>query len=276
MNYEAFYSALGGTVIVCAFIAWLLKRILGSVISESVRESVEQGLEQLRSELRIQEIQIESTLSSFSKEVEDVRSAPLSALAKRQFAFDTRRLQAVDDIWASVSLLESSKFIIQTVSHFDGNKMASGAKKNPLQKEILDGIGDNVGYDPNVRKSLRANSAKPHVTSIVWAYYQAYETICFVGVMNWNMMRKGSYSTSIVKHESIEKLISEVLPERLELVERDGHKAYPIYLEEIEGRLLESFKAMLSEDEEDDANIQRAAAIIQKANAAMRESTQTH
>ena len=145
--------------------------------------------------------------------------------------------------------------------------------QNQGLQDIVETFG--AGYDPAVKENLPSRISRPFVTDLVWANYKAYESICFVGVLKWEMLRRGAYKPEVLDHEAVKKGIKTALPELTQYIDENWDTGYHLLFDELENRILASMRLMLSGVEEDEISTKRAIDTIRVSNEAYQQQLGT-
>ena len=90
---------------------WLGRNLIFTRLTKSVEHEFNGRLETLKAQLRDSEERLKAELRNRESEIAALRGGALSALASRQAALDKRRLEAVDQLWTSVSALAPCRAI---------------------------------------------------------------------------------------------------------------------------------------------------------------------
>lgn len=86
-------------------IGWLLRNWISARLAKSVGFEFDRKLELLKAEHRTSEEKLRADLRAKEAEIATLRLGAMTALSNRQIAVDKRRLDAIDQLWASVMSL---------------------------------------------------------------------------------------------------------------------------------------------------------------------------
>jgi hypothetical protein len=211
-----------------ALLLWLGRNLIATRLKASVEHEFKEKLEEVKADLQAKENQIAA-----------LQSGALTGLASRQAALDTRRLQAVDDLWTS---LQALKALSETVDTF--------------------------------RLDLsNADRARPYVSDIAWALFSAYKAIVLQGVVFVEMWKRGTDPTPILDTKPIAILIKAVLPESSASIDKWDSALFHRMLEPLENRLLTELRSTLKGTESDEATVKQAASILKLSVSLIEEAT---
>lgn len=208
---------------------------------------------------------LQADLNAKSAEISALRSGALSAIAQRQGAIDKRRLEAVDQVWASATSLASTKTVIMFLSTLNidaiHQKLASGDMR--VKKFI-----DSFGNDETIKALDNASAAKarPFVSPMVWAAYSALSAVSAHAIGQWTALRSGLDPKNLMDEESVKKLVKVALPSHSDYVDRHGAPAFYNLVEALENQLLSEIQNMLDGAEVDKAGLDRAAEVLAYAH----------
>jgi len=110
MDLNSWFPPLITTALFAAAL-WLGRNVISTRLTKSVEYEFNKKLELVRSQMRESEERLKAELRTKETEIAALRSGALSALASRQVALDKRRLEAVDQLWASVTALGPARAI---------------------------------------------------------------------------------------------------------------------------------------------------------------------
>jgi hypothetical protein len=252
---------------------WLGRQLISTRLTTSVEHEFNKKLELLRADMRASEERLKAELREKEAEISALRTGALSALASRQAALDKRRLEAVDQLWASVTALAPARAIAANMSVINFEFAAKEAERDSSVRQFFEMIGGD--FDPKSVDLSGAAKARPFVTPMVWAVFSAIHAVTMHSVMRWHVLKGGLGTSDFADHKAIKKLVVAALPHYADYLEKNGPSVYYYVLEALDARLLTEIQNMLSGVESDKASIEQAAEIVRQANAlqaATRES----
>jgi hypothetical protein len=116
-------------------------------------------------------------------------------------------------------------------------------------------------------KWQEASKAKPYLTPMAWAYFNAYSSISLLGVMQVYMLANGLADKDLLKHESINNLVKATLPHQMKGIEEHGTGFAFFLLDELEEALLKELRAGLAGSVGSSESLQQASEIVRQAQA---------
>ena len=243
---------------------WLFRNLIAARLTKSVEHEFNQKLEGIRSQFRDSEERLKSRIRAREAEVAALRTGALATMASRQAALDRRRLDAVDELWTTVTSLSPARALASQMVVIKFEEMATASQHDSKVREFIDTtIG--IGFDPMAIDYASAAKARPFVTPMVWAVYIAIVAITTQYILRWKVLKLGIGPKDYVDHEGVKKVIVAVLPHYAKYLDDAGPDAYYYVLEALDSRLLEEIALMLSGAASDQAAVQRAAEIVRLA-----------
>lgn len=249
---------------ILAIILWLARNLIATRLTKSVQHEFDAKLETLRAEFRANEELLKADLRSKENEIAALRTGALTAMASRQVALDKRRLEAVDQLWSTVTALGPAKSISSFMAVLKFENVAEEAAKNVKFREIFTMMG--TGFDLTKMDLSYSEKARPFISPMAWALFSAYQSIVIHAVAKLEIIRSGIDAKDILNKDAIEKLIKAALPHHGTYIDKFGDTAYHYLLEELEARLLDELRKMLAGVEADKASVDQAAEILSRSN----------
>jgi len=250
---------------------WFGRNLIFTRLTKSVEHEFNGRLETLKAQLRDSEERLKAELRNRESEIAALRGGALSALASRQAALDKRRLEAVDQLWTSVSALAPGRAIAASMSLIKFDAAAEAAERDPKYRRFFETIG--AGFNPQSMDLSGASKAQPFVTPMVWAIFSAMRAVTMHGVMRWLVLKGGLGKTDYTDHEAINKLIKAALPHYSDYIDQHGASVYSYALEALDSRLLEEVRAMLNGADTNAEHIAQAAEILRQSGLVVNEAS---
>ena len=242
-----------------AFAAWLFRSFISTWLTKGIENNFNEKLEKLKAELQAKQAQIDA-----------LRNGAMAGLISRQSKLYERQLDAVEQIWESVTELSRAKYISAMMAVIKFEASAREASSNPQFRQIFELMGG--GFSIKDIKLDAASKARPFLSPLAWAYYSAYQSIVLLAVAKYEMLKIGVDSpTKYIDAQKVNDLIKAVLPHHKDYIEKYGSSAHHYLLDEIENLLLEELRNIQKGIEADKENTKRAAAIL-KESEKLRES----
>lgn len=185
-------------------------------------------------------------------------------------ALDKRRLEAVDQLWASINALAPARALAAMMSVIKFETAAPRAEQDPKVHQFFEMLGS--GFDAKNLDLSGAAKARPFLSPMVWAIYSALLAVTMHSVVRWHVLKGGLGSNDFTDSEAIAKLIMAALPHYSEYVDKHGPSGYYYALEALDARLLTELQNMLTGVEADKASIEQAAEILRQSNDVLKTS----
>lgn len=253
------------TLAVYTFIIYLLRKLIITRLTNSVKHEYDKKIEHIKTDLRISEEKFKSELKAKETEINVLRNGALTGIVNRQAVLFEREIIAVEKLWESVVSLSSAKFTTKLISLLKFEAVAAEAAKNPKLRESFSKI-DKVNLEE--LNSKDATSARPFLSPLTWALYNAYRSIILHAVMKLQILKLG-LNVDILEVDEILKLVKAALPEREEYIDEHGLDALHNLLDEIEEKLLIEIKSSLSGEKHNQESIDMSAKILKEAEKIM-------
>jgi hypothetical protein len=271
MDLTAWFPSLTTTALFAAAL-WLGRNVISTRLTKSVEHEFNTKLESVRAQIRESEERLKAELRAKEAEIAALRSGALTALSSRQVALDKRRLEAVDQLWASVTALGPARRLAALMSSISFEKAAPITESEPKARQIFEMMGSE--FDIKSIDLSNASKARPFLSPMVWATFSALEAVVMHAVTQWQLLKSGLGAKDLIDNEAIAKLIKIALPHYSDHIDKFGPPAYYYALEALDDQLLKEIQQMLSGVEADMSSIVRAAEILRQSNAVSAQATQ--
>ncbi|MCU6496359.1 hypothetical protein LPN04_00970 [Rugamonas sp. A1-17] len=143
----------------------------------------------------------------------------------------------------------------------DYSKCLAEAAKNKGFREAFIALGK--GGEEAIKEG-RGEEARPYVSKLGWAYFEAYRSILAFYVARL-MQIQGGMAEDFTDHETVKKIAIAALPHHSDAILKFGADLLYIYVDELEERLLDEFAAMLAGKDDDILAVKQAATILEEA-----------
>jgi hypothetical protein len=228
---------------------------------EEIRNSNTASLEEMKAGFARDLEALKAELAAKGKEVEALRSASLGARAARQAIISKRRLEAVDQIWAAVKALGQGKALASFMAVIKFEAAAKRAERDPRAKELFSAVFSGFKLEQPVEH--QAHEARPFVSPAAWGLFSAYQgAISLVGAQAI-ALKTGVGPDMVKKPDDVLAVLVSALPEWKQTIETYQIGSFPHVLDEIEKRLLVELQISLDGKGNDEAEVERAAHIIE-------------
>jgi hypothetical protein len=242
---------------------WLSRSLIEIRLRTSVQNEFDSKLESLKGDIRASEERLRARLREKEAEIEALRTGALSAMTSRQVALDKRRLEAVDQLWATYTELNRARYIAAFMAVIKFEEAAKEAENNDRARQAFDKMG--MGFDLNKLDLSGASKARPFLPHMVWAVFAAIQAITTHSIIRWTALKTGMGNKNLFKDEPVKELILAVLPTYKNYLEKFGPSSYYYVLEALDQKLLAEIQGMLSGTSEDMASVERASKIVELA-----------
>ena len=247
---------------------WLARNLISVRLTKSVEHEFNEKLERVRTDYRQREEELRAGLQARAAEIEALRVGALSAMSGRQAAIDKRRLEAVDQLWTSVTALASARALAASLSVIKVEAVGEMAQRDEKVRQFVEMLG--FGFDANKMDHGGAAKAQPFVSPMVWAVYSAMQAVASHAVIQWHALKSGLNPTRIIDEEKVKSLIKVALPHYSDYVDKHGSASFYYTLDALESQLLAAIQQMLNGADNDRATIDRAAEILKHSSEAMK------
>ncbi|WP_160293596.1 hypothetical protein [Burkholderia gladioli] len=230
----------------------------------SVQHEFNGKLEALRAELTARNDRLKEAAKDQSEEVAAMRSTALAALTGRSDSYIKRRIEAVDQLWSGVVALGQTKVVVGFMKSLDYEKAAEECTKNPHLRQIFKAIA--VDITKLDRKGSGADLARPFVTPMAWAYFDALSTICVLAATQMHLLTTGLAKSDFTDKAALRRMIEGTLPHQLANFDKLGSSFIYHLGDELEQALMKELYANLSFRDLGMESLERAAEVVKGAN----------
>lgn len=256
--------ASGGSAALVSLVLWLARNLIITRLTKSVESEYAHLLESYKFDLRRSEESFKAELRSNEVEITALRSGTLSAISSRQLLLDKKRMEACDELWASVVSLGAFKIVSVWMSVIKFEVVAEAAKHDPNVRRLVEILDKQI--DPEFLKAqIVPSRSRPFVTPMLWASYSAYATVMMQAVMRAFSIKHG-LGADLLDFKKTSEVLKLVLPHQTEYIDKFGASCYHFLIEELEEKIISEIHHTISGASTDDAGIQQAAAVIKKCN----------
>jgi len=258
------FLATGGSTALFALVLWLARNLIITRLTKSVESEYSRLLESYKFDLRKSEESFKADLKTKEVEIAALRSGTLSAISNRQLLLDKKRMEASEEIWASVVSLGAFKFVSNWMSLMKFEVVAEAAKHDPNVRRLVEVLDKQI--DPEfIKGQLVPPKSRPFVSPMLWASYSAYSHVMMQAVTRAFVIKHGVGAEMFDDKKSAE-ILKLVLPHQASYIDEFGPSGYHYLLEELEEKIIKEIHHSISGASTDDVGIQQAAAVIKKCN----------
>lgn len=257
-------------------LVWLVKNRLSKGVKheydlklEEIKSELAKNLEKSKSEQAENLEKIKSELAGNRSDLEAIRNIALTNISDNQRLVFARQIEAIESIWDCVLKLAPAKGISYTLNIIPYDKVIVNAEESSQVRDYFKQIApDDISSIP---KRGFALVNRPFVSQLAWAYYSAYEAVLYHAMFRMETLKRGINITNVpIRDDSdVVDLLKLALPDKSDYIENYRSSCFHSLLNEIENRLLNEFRHMLSGQEVDSESIRRAAEITKQSTDIM-------
>jgi hypothetical protein len=241
--------------------AWIgLPKLLAGAIDRAVQHKLDERLERIRAEIRSAETSIDA-----------LRTSALSGVTARQTMLDTRKLVAVERLWAALISMSSAKSVAVMTGSVKLDELLRRSNGTDSQARsvqqfaglMLKGLlPEGFKYDPTPDRE------RPFLSAQAWSLFVAYRLAISHPVMVLTLAQSG-IGADAMKADPKEALeiLKAALPHFSNYIDQYGLTGLHLLIPRLEERLLEVLDADLRGVESHAVTVEAAADIIRKADA---------
>jgi hypothetical protein len=260
MSFFDWIPTLSSTVGL-AVVGWLFRNWILERLTKSIGYEFDKKIELLKSDLRLSEERLRSTLRSNEADIAALRLGAMAALSSRQIAVDKRRLDAIDQLWESVISLNKARGVSLMMSNLKFEAVAEAAERDQNVRDFLGVIGSGFDITKDLNQ-VNATKARPFVSPMAWAIYSAILAIVAIGAMRWHVAHGGLGAKDFTDQAAVGKMIKAAMPEYSTYIDQQGTSNVHFLVEKLEEKLLVEFRVMMSGAEADRSSVTQAAEIL--------------
>jgi hypothetical protein len=241
--------------------AWIgLPKLLAGAIDRAVQHKLDERLERIRAEIRSAETSIDA-----------LRTSALSGVTARQTMLDTRKLVAVERLWAALISMSSAKSVAVMTGSVKLDELLRRSNGTDSQARsvqqfaglMLKGLlPEGFKYDPTPDRE------RPFLSAQAWSLFVAYRLAISHPVMVLTLAQSGIGGDAMKADpkEALE-ILKAALPHFSNYIDQYGLTGLHLLIPRLEERLLEVLDADLRGVESHAVTVEAAADIIRKADA---------
>jgi hypothetical protein len=254
------------------------RNLIKASIERSVQHKFDEKIEGVRTEFHKNEEQFKSYLRSKEIEISALRDGVLSGRMQRQALLDKRRIDAVERVWAAVIALAPYKFVSMSMAMINFDAAAKEAPRNANLRKFFQTIGNCAPLPTGgvaAGATNFANTERPFVSPLAWAYFSAYQTIVLISYTQAKILELGiEEADKFLKKDHLRNLLKTTLPHQADFIDAHDFTAYYYLLDELESSLLAELGKMLEGKDADQASLVQSAEIMKMVKKASTESAE--
>ncbi|MBO9168357.1 hypothetical protein J5275_08150 [Rhizobium sp. L245/93] len=257
---------------VVAIIGFIWGTYYKAAIEKGIEHRLNAKLEASKSEYRKEEEAYKQALKHKDDQIVALRSGALSALATRSAALDKRKLEAIENVWASAS-------------DYTPLKTAATMAQNLHLRQIIDrselgkpGSQDVREFVARICEACKIESVQPQklptrerpfVSPLTWALHSAHATILATTAIDLLAARAGVGLSIMRDSKELLDSVKAVIPTFSAFMDEHGRDALPHLVEPLEEALLSELRREISGADSDGAMVEKAARILKAVDDMM-------
>ena len=253
------WSTVTSAILVGAAI-WLARKLIETRLKSSVEFEFNSKLENVRADLRTSEERLKAELRQRESEVSALRDTSMKMMASRHVGADSRRLQAIDQLWSALIISSKGKAAATMMAALKFEAVAAEAEKN--DKARLLGRMISSGLEPkNVLAYSEAAAARPFISDLAWSIYIAYSSVIASALTKAKLIEFG-LSARLASATKVPELVKAVLPPQYaNYIDQWGEAGCVQLLDELERALLRELRGTLEGESSDIRRLAQTAVI---------------
>jgi hypothetical protein len=251
----------------------LCRGLIETRLTKSVQHEFDKKIESVKSDLRNSETSLQATIRASEAQLDALRSGALTGIVSRQAVIDKRRVGAVDQLWAGILAIAPAKVAVMNTSILNFEAASKASVHDAKAAALFGTMGGSI--DAEKIYSIEPAKARPHISPLAWAQFEAYRAMLGFSVSQFKMLKlQIEDPQDLLNFQGIIDLVGTALPHRMEYLKAEGPKAQVHLVDELEQAILQELKRVLSGADDDAQAIDLAAAILAKAEHVNAELTE--
>lgn len=240
------------------------------LIEKGIQHKFDEALEHIKSNLRLEEEKLKSTVAAEQARINSLQQLVLSGVSSRNQALDKRRLEAIERLWKGIVdmlplrsiALATQSFRLDRIVDEATKKDSSGAKMREFAGLMLQMAGaDKYTHDSNL------DLERLYVPAVLWAKFSAYRQIMSAPFVRL-MLAKGGLDATLLKddQETLEVLKS-LLPHAATYIDTWGISAISPLVDQLTTTIVLAFQDALINPEGDALSLKTANSLMAAVRA---------
>lgn len=262
--FEVLTSALVASALL-GVVGWLARSLINERLKSSVSHEFGAKLETLKAEFRVREARMQAQLQGSNQQLQLLQNGILSARASRQAALDSRRLEAIDTLWAAfheLAQFRAAAMFLQTIKY---EPALAQAAIDPNVRDLFKQMAQIAGVNTSQLKAQEISpwKAKLYVTNQAWKLFEIYRGVLYVQVLRLKQLESGAPKDFTRIKETVAE-VKRVLPHQASFLDEHGDDVLSMLVDEL-GLAFEKELVSLLQDEPRSAEDLRQAGEIMTA-----------
>lgn len=237
---------------------WLSRKLIITRLKNAVKHEYDAKLEALKADIRSKETDIQA-----------LRDGALNGIINRSSVLYERRVKAVEELWETVTSLATAKNISSRLAVLNVEALSKKVGQDDRAQQMVNAWFGN--FDINSVNVRATTNARPFISPLAWAYFDAYMAIISHSLLRMHSLRSG-LGEDFSDIQGITKVIKQALPHQSDYIEKFGASGFHYLLEELENKILVEIQVTLSGDEFDQKSITQANKILKASQELSEES----
>ena len=258
-GWQTIFSSLGAAGLRGAAV-WLGRSLILTRLQKSVEHEFTRKLENLKSDLRSKEAEIAA-----------IRETAAAAVTDRGRAVESRRLQAIDDLWEGFQEAKKRSWPLHTIGFLKLDAMGKRIKEEGVQKYLMT-------LYPKTEEAIqdwtfaKANTSRPWVSDVACAY-SAMVAFSHTWILTAKM---GLNPQEFVSQKQVNKLLALAIPEFKLNEDEDNSGLFASAAMYLEDKLITELKEDIRGKRASEAAIRNAKEIVDAAGAVQSDIKAAH
>ena len=213
----------------------------------------------VKHEFDVKIAKVKADIESKASDIEALRGGALATASSKNAAIYSKRLEAVEIVWAGVVQLEAGKALAETMSVFDYDLLLDQSKENGKLANFTNQMAETV--DEELLSTRNVSKVRPFLSPLSWALFTAYK----ITILQYHTMLlslKLGEGEDFVDFKAVKDLLISALPDQETAIEKTVPKKYYIFLDVLEERLLSELQNTISGVENSENSIMEARNIL--------------
>lgn len=261
---SAIVSAISASAMV-GFAVYLCRETIREYIVRGIQHRYDERLAEVQSEFRQTESRLSSQLKLAETKISSLQSSAVSAVSARQAALDSRRFQAVDELWRAVVALGAIKGTLSFVMSF---KIDAVMQKSRDSKPLRDMFANFVVPTEKLKPLTDTRLVQPFVSQKAWGLFSAYSATLAYAQAVATVISIGVGDLKPLSDKAVLDSMKAALPGYSEYIDVHGVAGCFRLLDQVEASLVVEIQRWLEDSATDDIAVKRSVEVSQLIAAA--------
>lgn len=212
---------------------------------------------------------MKAEIRSKESDIQALRDGALSGVINRSSVLYERRVKAVEELWEAVTSLAAAKNISSKLAVLNIEAISKKVGHDDKVQQMVNAWFGN--FDMNSVDVKAATNARPFISPLAWAYFDAYMAIISHSLIRVHSLRIGM-GDDFLDINGITKVVKQALPHQSDYIEKFGASGFHYLLDELENKILVEIQVTLNGEEFDQQSITQANKILKASQELTDES----